>query len=177
MKLYLETSVPNFLFAEDAPEKRRVTEMFFEWLKLSDHQVFMKINESKVMREIRVVRDQMARRVEQEGIFAFYASLAGHAAELMARHRSSLPAVPPRHRAARKAQRRALVDTLPEPKAIQEVRRIRNEMLAEEKRVGSDPYWAGVNQRGKEFARRHGLKYVESPPAAIALHDQPAKKP
>ena len=40
MKLYLETSVPNFLFAEDAPEKRRLTEMFFEWLKLSDHQVF-----------------------------------------------------------------------------------------------------------------------------------------
>jgi len=39
MKLYLETSVPNFLFAEDAPEKRRVTEMFFKWLKLSDHQV------------------------------------------------------------------------------------------------------------------------------------------
>jgi hypothetical protein len=48
-------------------------------------------------------------------------------------------------------------------------------MLAEEKRVGSDPYWAGVNQRGKEFARRHGLKYVESPPTAVALHDQPAK--
>jgi hypothetical protein len=40
MKLYIETSVPNFLFAEDAPEKRRVTELFFDWLKLSEHKVF-----------------------------------------------------------------------------------------------------------------------------------------
>ena len=40
MKLYIETSVPNFLFTEDAPEKRRVTEVFFEWLALSEHKVF-----------------------------------------------------------------------------------------------------------------------------------------
>lgn len=29
MKLYLETSVPNFLFAEDAPEKMQITKKFF----------------------------------------------------------------------------------------------------------------------------------------------------
>ena len=40
MKLYIETSVPNFLFVDDAPEKRRVTEVFFEWLSLSEHKVF-----------------------------------------------------------------------------------------------------------------------------------------
>jgi hypothetical protein len=40
MKLYIETSVPNFLFTEDAPDKRRVTEVFFAWLKLSEHTVF-----------------------------------------------------------------------------------------------------------------------------------------
>jgi hypothetical protein len=40
VKLYIETSVPNFLFTEDAPAKRRVTEVFFEWLKLSEHKVF-----------------------------------------------------------------------------------------------------------------------------------------
>jgi hypothetical protein len=40
MKLYIETTVPNFLFADDAPEKRRVTEVFFEWLTLSEHKVF-----------------------------------------------------------------------------------------------------------------------------------------
>ncbi len=40
MKLYLETTVPNFLFTVQAPEKRHVTEIFFEWLRLSEHQVF-----------------------------------------------------------------------------------------------------------------------------------------
>ena len=40
MKLYIETTVPNFLFTEQAPESRRVTEVFFEWLKLSEHEVF-----------------------------------------------------------------------------------------------------------------------------------------
>ncbi len=30
MKLYLETSVPNFLFAEDAPEKQEITKKFFK---------------------------------------------------------------------------------------------------------------------------------------------------
>ena len=40
MNLDIETSVPNFLFTEDAPEKRRVTEVFFEWLKFSEHKVF-----------------------------------------------------------------------------------------------------------------------------------------
>ncbi|MGA2173381.1 MAG: hypothetical protein ABSH38_00215 [Verrucomicrobiota bacterium] len=126
-------------------------------------------------REIRAVRDRMARRVEQEGIFAFYASLEGRAAKLMAQHRSPQRAARPRSIQARKAMRRALVDALPEPGAIQEIRRIREEMLAEEKRVGSDKYWAEANRQGKEFARRHGLKYVESPSSADVLHDKPAK--
>jgi len=34
MKLYIETSVPNMLHADDATEKRRVTEVFFEWLEV-----------------------------------------------------------------------------------------------------------------------------------------------
>ncbi len=40
MKIYLETSVPNFLFADDAPEKRDATREFWRWLKLSDHEIF-----------------------------------------------------------------------------------------------------------------------------------------
>ena len=136
----------------------------------------MKNKEAEVTREIRAVRDRMARRVEQEGIFAFYASLAGRAAKLMARHRSPQPAALPRSIEARKAKRRALVDALPEPKAIQEVHRIRQELQAEEKRVGSDKYWAEANRQGREFARRHGLKYVESPLSAYVLHDKPASK-
>jgi len=32
MRLYIETTVPNFLFADDAPEKKAATEEFFKWL-------------------------------------------------------------------------------------------------------------------------------------------------
>src|SRR5213593_1468452 len=41
MKLYVETSVPNFLFADDAPEKQRVTVALFEWLKICDDELFI----------------------------------------------------------------------------------------------------------------------------------------
>lgn len=128
------------------------------------------------MREIRAVRDRMAGCVEQEGIFAFYASLEGRAAKLMAQHRSANGVAAPHSTAARKAKRRALVDALPEPKAIQEVHHIRQEIRAEEKRAGSDKYCAEVNRRGKEIARQHGLKYVESPSSEYVLHDRPLKK-
>jgi len=128
------------------------------------------------MREIRAVRDQMAPRVEEDGILAFYASLEGRAAKLMARHRSRQRAALPRGIEARTARRRALVDALPEPRAIQEIHRLREEMLAEEKRVGSDKFWAQANRQGKEFARRHGLKYVESPSSDYVLHDRPSGK-
>jgi len=40
MKLYIETSVPNMLFADDAPEKRAVTEAFFEWLRVTNDDLF-----------------------------------------------------------------------------------------------------------------------------------------
>lgn len=30
MKIYIETSVPNFLFADDVPEKQEITKEFFE---------------------------------------------------------------------------------------------------------------------------------------------------
>jgi hypothetical protein len=41
MKLYLETTVPNFLFADDAPDKRRATEVFFDWLRVASDEVFI----------------------------------------------------------------------------------------------------------------------------------------
>jgi hypothetical protein len=34
MKLYLETTVPSFLLADDAPEKQEVTRQFFKWLAI-----------------------------------------------------------------------------------------------------------------------------------------------
>ncbi|MCK9422757.1 MAG: PIN domain-containing protein [Bacteroidales bacterium] len=42
LKIYLDTSVPNFLFADDSPEKREVTEDFFEnFIKPSVYRVFI----------------------------------------------------------------------------------------------------------------------------------------
>jgi predicted nucleic acid-binding protein len=41
MKFYLETTVPNFLFAHDAPEKRAATEQFFRWLRVSPDEYFV----------------------------------------------------------------------------------------------------------------------------------------
>jgi len=135
----------------------------------------MKIEEPEVTPEIRAVRDRMARRVEQEGILAFYSSLEGHAEKLMARHRSPQRTALPRSIEARTAKRRALVAALPEPRAIQEIHRIREQMHAERERIGDEKWRPEVNRQGKEFARRHGLKYAESPPSADVLHDKTAK--
>ena len=41
MKLYVETTVPNFLFADDAPEKKAVTEQFYNWLKVSRDELYI----------------------------------------------------------------------------------------------------------------------------------------
>ena len=35
MKLYIETTVPNFLFADDAPDKKAITEEFYNWIRTS----------------------------------------------------------------------------------------------------------------------------------------------
>jgi hypothetical protein len=40
MKLYLETTVPNFLFADDAPDKREITKLFVQWLRIGPHEVY-----------------------------------------------------------------------------------------------------------------------------------------
>jgi len=41
MRLYIETTVPNFLFAQDAPDKRRATEIFFNWLRAASDELFV----------------------------------------------------------------------------------------------------------------------------------------
>ncbi len=41
LKLYLETSVWNFLFAEDAPDKRAATELFFHEIEKGKHVIFI----------------------------------------------------------------------------------------------------------------------------------------
>ena len=39
LKLYLETSVWNFYFANDAPEKKEVTLQFFQKLKNNEYDI------------------------------------------------------------------------------------------------------------------------------------------
>jgi predicted nucleic acid-binding protein len=41
MKLHLETTVPSFLFADDAPEKQEVTRQFFKWLAISPDKLYI----------------------------------------------------------------------------------------------------------------------------------------
>jgi len=40
LRIYLDTSVINFLFADDAPEKRDITRKFFE-KQIADYDVFV----------------------------------------------------------------------------------------------------------------------------------------
>lgn len=50
LKLYLDTSVWNFFFADDAPEKRAVTKDFFDLVKQGQYEVFIS---EVVFKEIR----------------------------------------------------------------------------------------------------------------------------
>ena len=59
MKIYLETTVPNFLFAEDATEKRDATREFWNWLRLGTEQVF---TSELVIEELKRTPDPMHRR-------------------------------------------------------------------------------------------------------------------
>jgi hypothetical protein len=41
MKLYIETTVPNFLFADDAPEKKAITEEFCKWVRTGPDTLYI----------------------------------------------------------------------------------------------------------------------------------------
>lgn len=41
LQLYLETSVWNFFFADDAPEKRDVTRLFFEQVQQGQYEIYL----------------------------------------------------------------------------------------------------------------------------------------
>jgi hypothetical protein len=40
-RLYLETSVWNFVFADDAPEKKHITLTFFDKVKEDEYEIFI----------------------------------------------------------------------------------------------------------------------------------------
>lgn len=41
LKLYIETSVWNFLYAEDSPEKKATTELFFREVEDRNHEIYI----------------------------------------------------------------------------------------------------------------------------------------
>jgi len=41
LKLYLETTIWNFLFADDAPEKKRITEQLFREIAGGKYEIFI----------------------------------------------------------------------------------------------------------------------------------------
>jgi predicted nucleic acid-binding protein len=56
LKLYLETSVWNFYFADDAPEKKEVTLRFFEKIRQGNYEVFIS----------EIVLDEIARASDEK---------------------------------------------------------------------------------------------------------------
>ena len=62
-----------------------------------------------------------------------------------------------------------------EPAAVRELHRIREQMQAEEKRVGSERYWADAHREALEFMRRPGCKLRPFKPETAVVHERRAK--
>ncbi|HUI07936.1 MAG TPA: hypothetical protein VL486_13125 [Verrucomicrobiae bacterium] len=51
IKPYIETSVPNMLFHDDAPDLRRMTQEFFAWARLCADEFYTSVvTEDEIMR-------------------------------------------------------------------------------------------------------------------------------
>jgi hypothetical protein len=50
------------------------------------------------------------------------------------------------------------------------------ETFADEKRTGSSKYCVEANRQAREFARRHGLKYVSSKASVETVREKPLKR-
>ncbi|MBI3925938.1 MAG: PIN domain-containing protein [Armatimonadetes bacterium] len=68
MKLYLETTVPNFLFITDAPEKRAKTETLFRQIQAGRHRACVS---ALYFREVAAVSSPLL-RYQLEGIAEVY---------------------------------------------------------------------------------------------------------
>lgn len=58
LKIYLETSVWNFLFADDAPEKMEITKQFFEEIEKGGYEIYIS---ELVLVEIKRTKDERKR--------------------------------------------------------------------------------------------------------------------
>ena len=66
LKLYIETSVWNFLFTDDAPEKRRNTHRFFEEVRSGDYELFVsELVIAEIMRASSSVSEKLMKKIEE----------------------------------------------------------------------------------------------------------------
>ncbi len=62
MKLYIETSVPNMLLHDDAPDLRRMTEEFFEWARVCSDEFFTSaVTEEEISRAPAALRTKLVK--------------------------------------------------------------------------------------------------------------------
>lgn len=59
LKIYIETTIPNFLFADDALEEREITKKFFEVIKTGNFDIY---TSDAVIVEINRTRNENQRR-------------------------------------------------------------------------------------------------------------------
>lgn len=64
-KLYLETTIPNYLFADDIPRERDITKVFWEKIKESKYKAFIS---RFVLGEIEQTQDENKRKVLLQAI-------------------------------------------------------------------------------------------------------------
>ena len=96
MKLYIETTVPNFLFADDAPEKQEVTRQFFQWLKISPDKLYVsELVLAELNRAEAGLRGKLLAAVAQLPVETLPISLE---AEALAERYVSRGVIPPRYR-------------------------------------------------------------------------------
>ncbi|MFH1539671.1 MAG: PIN domain nuclease [bacterium] len=66
LKLYIETSVWNFLFADDAPEKQLETNRFFEEIQSGDYELFISgLVLAEIERAQESVRDKLLGKIDE----------------------------------------------------------------------------------------------------------------
>lgn len=68
LKLYVETSVWNFLFADDAPEKKEATKRFFEEVEAGKYEIFISEMVNAEIRDAPVAKRKLLyRMIEKYG--------------------------------------------------------------------------------------------------------------
>ncbi len=65
LRLYLETTIPNYLFADDTPRERDITKTFWKEIKEGKYKVFIS---RFVLDEIENTRDEKKRKVLLQAI-------------------------------------------------------------------------------------------------------------